>query len=57
MYAEACRLLARTPTLLTRLDNYELSVLGFAAKNGMMTRDILIQFVLLAKRIRKVRSR
>ena len=53
MYAEACRLLARTPTLLTRLDNYELSVLGFAAKNGMMTRDILIQFVLLAKRIRK----
>ena len=53
IYAEACRLLARTPTLMTQLDGHEMDILRFAAKNGMMTRDMLIQCVLLAKRMRK----
>ena len=52
IYIEACRLIAKTPTLLTKLEGTELQILRYAALNGMMTRDILLQCELLSRRMR-----
>ncbi len=52
IYIEACRLLVKTPTLLTQLEGCELQILRYASRNGMMTRDILLQCELLSKRMR-----
>ncbi len=55
LYVEAWRLLAKHPEYLASLDDFELQVLSFAARRGLLDEGIVSQMNLLAGR-RKVYS-
>lgn len=48
IYIEAWNLLMSNPTLLMRLENFELQVLSYAAKKELLTPDVVTQVVYLA---------
>lgn len=43
IYIEAWRLLEMNPTLLMKMDSFEIQILNFAAKRGFLSRDIIVQ--------------
>lgn len=48
LYLEASQMLTTNPTLLTKLDPYELQVLNFVLKNGLMNSEIISQVLSIA---------
>ncbi|MDD6492447.1 MAG: DUF5717 family protein [Firmicutes bacterium] len=52
LYIEAWNLIAANPTLLMRLDGFELQVLSFAAKRELLTPMVIEQVVYLAQKQR-----
>lgn len=52
IYIEAAELVSETPTLLMRLGRFEIQVLEFAARNSLLTPDIIGQLHYLAGRLK-----
>ncbi len=50
IYIEAWNLLAANPTMLMRLENFELQILSYAAKREILTPEIISQVVYLSGR-------
>lgn len=50
LYIEAWNLIVANPTLLMRLDTFELQVLNYAAKKELLTSDVIEQVVYLAEK-------
>ncbi len=53
LYMEALQLLANNPTLLRKLDSYELQVLYFGAKNQILSAELVEQILYLAGRMKE----
>ena len=52
MYLEAYSVLSHDPTLIRRLSEFEINVLGFAVKHGLMKKEIADQVSNLSQRMR-----
>ena len=52
LYIEAYHLIRNNPSILMQLDNFEIHVLYYAAKNQLLTTEVVEQIVYLAKRVR-----
>ncbi len=50
LYIEAWNLVAANPTLLLRLENFELQILSYAAKKEILTNEVIGQAVYLSQR-------
>lgn len=57
LYVEAVILMNQNPTLLNQLSEYEIQVLNYAAKNGLLTRDVIIQVQYLMTKIKEYSGR
>ena len=57
LYLEAMNLLNDTPSILTRLDKYELFVLEYGARRKIMTLSLIDQVVYLSLRVRNFDKR
>ncbi len=57
LYLEAMNLLNDTPSILTRLDKYELFVLEYGAKRKIMSLNLIDQVVYLSLRVRNYDKR
>lgn len=55
MYVEAVNILLSNPSMLTRLGDYEIKVMRYAANNELLTDELIMQFVYLAGKERKYR--
>ena len=53
IYLEAWHMLCMNPAMLLKLDTFEIQVLEFAVKNDLMTSEILLQTVYLAKKAKE----
>ena len=56
LYVEAWHLIERNPTLLMKLGDFEIQVLNYAAKRGVLSQDLMIQVRYLALKL-KIYSR
>lgn len=57
LYLEAWHLIAASPALLLRLEPFEIQVLSYAAKRGLITPEVIIQIVYLAQKARAFSAR
>lgn len=57
LYIEAVNLLHTHPILLMKLGDFELNVLGYAAKNELLTSDMILQIVYLVNNYKKYHER
>ena len=57
LYLEAMNLLNDSPSILTRLDEYELFVLEYGAKRGIISLNLIDQIVYLSLRVRNFDKR
>ncbi len=57
LYLEAMTLLNETPSMLTKLDEYELYVLEYGAKKGILSLNLMDQVVYLSVRVRNFDKR
>ncbi len=57
LYLEAVNLLNETPSILTRLDDFELYVLEYGAKKGVISLNLIDQIVYQAVRVRNYSDR
>ncbi|SFC60311.1 DUF5717 family protein [Butyrivibrio sp. YAB3001] len=57
LYIEALSLLNETPSILTRLEDFELYVLEYGAKKGVITLNLIDQIVYQAVRVRDYNAR
>ena len=52
LYVEAWHLLELNPTLLMKLGSFEIQVLNYAAKRGILTQDLIMQVRYLASKLK-----
>ncbi|MCR4901499.1 MAG: DUF5717 family protein [Butyrivibrio sp.] len=57
IYLEALQLLVKSPTLLSRLDSFELSVIEYGFKKKLLSQSLIEQLVYLASREKKYNKR
>ena len=57
LYLEAMNLLNESPSILTRLENYELFVLEYGARKGIISLNLIDQIVYLSVRVRNFDKR
>ncbi len=57
LYMEALAILNANPTMLTKLSEFEIQVLNYAAKKDMLKRDVILQLQNLASRIKSYSER
>ncbi len=57
LYLEAMNLLNASPSILTRLDDYEIFVIEYGAKRGILSLNLIDQVVYLSARVRNYSKR
>jgi len=53
LFVEAYNVFVANPQIISKLSSFEIEVLGFAVKNGKMSREIISQVAMLALRVRE----
>ena len=57
VYIEAVILMNQTPTLLNKLEEFEIQILNYAAKHQLLTKDVIIQVQFLMAKVKEYSHR